>query len=623
VFIREYKTKNKKTNSDYITHRLVQSVKTEKGSRQRIIINLGQLTLPKSQWKKLAYALESKLIGQVCLLENESEIERIATKAIEHNRLVQNVKEKEVAVKQNQKLINIDINSLKAKRNRTLGAELVASKAWQMLGFDEIFSECSFNKKQLALSKAVIIGRLISPGSDLSTYKWFQNRSSLNELLATDLSSVGKDMFYEIVDDILECKEKIEQELNGREKELFPGADSIILYDLTNTYFEGSCLNNNLAAYGKCKSKRTDCPIVTLALVVDTMGFPLFSQIYKGNQSEPETLEKILIKLHKSISGEQICLILPTIVMDRGIATEDNIKLLKEKRYPYIVVERKATENSYQDEFTQARETFERIDAKRKSAYGDENHVYVKKIEHSETVCRVLCLSEGKEKKEKAIDEKKENLFFEDLKKINKTIEKGAIKNYDKILQRLGRIKERYSRISKYYETIVEKNAEEKVTCISWKKINVVSEKNSLLGCYVIETTHRELDAKEIWKLYMTLTRVEAAFRALKSELGFRPVYHHGSERTEGHLFISVLAYHMLNYIEKKLAEKGDHRMWMTVRDILSTHQRTTVVMTAEDGSNHHYTVSGEVENEQQKIYDILNVKNQLKTKHEMARFTL
>jgi transposase len=623
VFIREYKTKNKKTNSTYITHRLVQSIQTEKGPRQRIIMNLGSLLLPKSEWKKLAYALDSKLTGQVSLLENEAEIERIATKTIEHSRLVQNIKENEIKAKKNRELLTIDLKSVRTRKNRTLGPELVGDKIWKLLDFDAILTECGFDKQQLALSKAVIIGRLVSPGSDLSTYKWFQSRSSLNELLHTDLANTGKDKFYEIVDDILSCKRKIEKELRLMEKEIFPRADSILFYDLTNTYFEGSCLENSLAEYGKCKSHRTDCPLVTLALVVDSDGFPIISQIYKGNQSEPETFEGILRKLEKDISEDQISLIKPTIVMDRGIATKDNIKLLKQERYPYIVIERRETESEYEREFKKAKETFEKIEADKKSAYGDRNHVYVKKIEHSEDTCRILCLSEGKERKERAIDSKKEVRFTEDLKQLNQSIEKGSVKKIDKVVERVGRIKERHSVVSQYYNITIQKAENERVAFVNWTKIDIGKDETKLYGCYVIETTHKELDAKHIWKLYMTLTRVESAFRALKSELGFRPVYHHGSERTEGHLFISLLAYHMLNAIEKKLTQKGDTRSWITVRDVLSTHQRNTVVMTAEDGSNHHYTVSSEVESEQQKIYDILGVKDPLKPLHNMAKFSL
>jgi transposase len=623
VFIREYKTKNKKTNSTYITHRLVQSIQTEKGPRQRIILKLGTITLPKSDWKKLSYALESKLTGQLSLLENEPEIERLATKAIAHNKLIQKIKIEESEKKKDRELLTIDLKTLKSRKNRTLGPELVGNYSWNLLEFDTMLLKCGFNKNHIALAKAVILGKLISPGSDISTYRWFQTQSALNELLDADLTETGKDMFYEIVDEILSNKTTIETELRNREKEIFPRADSVLLYDLTNTYFEGTCLGNSLAQYGKCKSKRTDCPIVTLALVVDSYGFPIFSQIYKGNQSEPKTFENILKKLEKDISGEQICLIKPTIVMDRGIATEENIHLLSQKKYPYIVIERRNTELEYANEFKQAKESFDKITPDRKSAYGDSNNVYVKKLEHTQDICRILCLSEGKEQKEKAIDQKKEGRFTEDLIRLNQSIKKGSIKKLDKVLERVGRIKERHANISRHYNISVENASDKTALELRWEYVPKKVEETKLYGCYVIETTHIEMSAQKIWKLYMTLTRVEYAFRALKSELGFRPVYHHGSERTEGHLFISVLAYHLLNAIEKKLSENGDTRSWGSIRKILSTHERNTIIMTTDAGASIHYTVSSEAETEQQKIYNILGVKDRLIAVKEMSKFSL
>lgn len=146
---------------------------------------------------------------------------------------------------------------------------------------------------------------------------------------------------------------------------------------------------------------------------------------------------------------------------------------------------------------------------------------------------------------------------------------------------------------------------------------------DKMLGCYIIETTHKNLTAKEIWKLYMTLTRVEGAFRAMKSELGFRPVHHHNAERTKGHLFISVLAYHLLNTIETEMIKGNDHRQWSTLRAELSTHQRSTVVMMAENGNVHHIRLSGTPESEHKKIYDILGFKDPLKQINKLAKIGL
>ena len=218
---------------------------------------------------------------------------------------------------------------------------------------------------------------------------------------------------------------------------------------------------------------------------------------------------------------------------------------------------------------------------------------------------------------------KKEQKFLEDVNKLKKSVAKSYVKSYDKVLERLGRIKERHSRVAKYYVITVTKDEKDNsIEILIGKKIE--DEKiDKLLGCYVIEATHKNLTGKEIWKLYMTLTRIESAFRAMKSELGFRPVFHQNSERTKGHLFISVLAYHLLNVIETDMGKANDNRQWSTLRDELSTHQRSTVVMTEENGSIHHIRLSGAPESEHKKIYEILGVKDLLKKVEKMAKISL
>jgi transposase len=626
MFIREYKTKNKKNGSIYITHKLVESYQTEKGPRQRIVMNLGALTLPKSEWKKLSIAIENKLSGQMTILPISPTILEIADKAVEHNHLTKLVKTNNNDHKKEQDILKIDLNSLATINHRSIGPELVAHNAWNKLDFGNIFTECGFDNKQKSLAEAVIIGRLINPSSDIESYRWFQNRSGLSELLATDLTKTGKDAFYNIVDDIIDNKKMIEKCLAIREGELYKrSVDSIFLYDLTNTYFEGACLNNSLAHRGKCKSKRSDCPLVTLAVLVDQQGFPILSQMYKGNQSEPETLDSVIIRIEEELFGNQISFIKPTFVMDRGIATSDNIKLMTEKGYPYIVIERGNIAKLYEDQFDSEKTGFEKLETSHISSYGDEHSVFVKKIEHTKNTCRVLCVSEGKESKENAIKLKKEIYFLDDVKRLNKSIETGYIKGLGKVMERIGRIKERHSRISNQYNLFaneIELNGTRQISLVLEKAESPIRPEK-LDGCYVIETTHTELTGSEIWKLYMSLTRIEGAFRAMKSELGFRPVHHQKSERTDGHLFISVLAYHLLNSIEIEMGLAGDNRIWSTLRAELSTHQRSTVVMTSEDGSVHHIRMSGTPESEHKRIYDILKVKDSLKKVRNLAKIGL
>jgi len=615
MYIREYVTTNKKTKTKYVTHRLVESFRVSEGSKsfvkQRIIMHLGTLELPKSLWSKLSKVLEARLAGQASLFEQDGPVSKVADQAMEHFQFVQQ-KEKETSIRHSEReMLTIDTQSVNTSTFRSLGPELVAHTFWQRLGFDELLEQCGMNVTDQALAKAIILGRLIKPASEHSTWKWLRNQTALVELLPADLINIGKDPLYEIGDRLLLHKKALEKGLREREAELFPQERALFLYDLTNTYFEGSAKKNKIAHRGNSKEKRTDCPLVVLALVVDSLGMPIFSQIYKGNQSEPETLESILERLY---SAEETLFkeTLPTIVMDRGIATKDNIALLKEKDYPYVVVERRAVEKDYLKEFETAKDTFEIM----RHGSDPEGEVYIKKVE-TETGCRVLCLSEGRERKEKAMDSLKEERFLQALGALKGSIGRKNILLATKVAERIGRIRERYPSISGHYEISLElDNERKKVVNLSWSKKASRERRSTLTGCYVIETSHREFNAKEIWELYTTLVRVEDAFRDLKTDLGLRPVHHQLEERTEAHLFISVLAYHLLISIERELRRQEDHRRWATIRDELSTHQRTTVIMTDADEQIHHFRVSGIPELEHTQIYKLLKIKDPLRRKH-------
>jgi transposase len=354
--------------------------------------------------------------------------------------------------------------------------------------------------------------------------------------------------------------------------------------------------------------------LVTLALVVDQLGFPVFSQIYCGNQSEPKTLADILDELYQ----EGDSLFKPTIVMDRGIATKDNIDLLKTREYPYIVIERRPVEKDYTKEFESVRETFERIEDAGASVK-EAQAVYVKKLPF-EDGCRVLCYSEGREQKERAINTLQERRFLDDLHRLQQSVAKGTILRIEKVAERVGRLEERHPAIARRYDIIANTDDSGKKTQnLTIAKKTIEEERATINGCYVIETSHKEMTAADIWRCYMTLTHVEGAFRSLKTDLGMRPVYHQIARRTKSHLFVSVLAYHLLISIEHSLRSNGDHRRWSTIREQLSTHQRSTVMFTDADNKIHHVRVSGMPEKEHQEIYRLLDVKNPLRRTHRLA----
>jgi transposase len=617
MFIRETETKNRKTKAVYKTHKLVENYRTEKGTRQRVIMSLGTLTLPRNRWRELAALLESRISGQQSFIEEDKVIAEIADESLRHNKFIKRHRNEKTITVANANMQVVDLNSVSTTTYRSLGPELIANTFWDKLGFDSVLKECGFDSKQISIAKAVILGRLINPQSELATWKWFQSQTSLIEMTCVDLSGIGKDSFYEIGDKLFANKEKIEKALLLKEQDIFSLEKRIYLYDLTNTYFEGSARKNSKAKLGRSKEKRSDCPLITLALVVDAMGFPIFSQIYEGGKSEPITLEDVLNKLQSDcgnlLSGNK-----PVLIMDRGIATKDNIDLIKKNGYPYTVVARRQSEKDYVDEFTSIKQF---INSETKDipvgwdSIAKDGTVFITKKVIDETAY-VLTASVGRTSKEQSMDSLKEQRFLTDMENLKKSFEKGNILTPVKIGERVGKIKAKYPTVGKYYEfeiNISEDN--KKVTEISWKKKLKREERSTLTGCYVVETTQTELSAKEIWRQYTQLTRVESAFQDLKSELGLRPVYHQSSERTESHLFIGVLAYHLLNSIEFVLKSNGDNREWNTIKQILSTHQRSTIVLKGSPKKIYYIRTSGLPEPCHNEVYRLLKIKDVLKRK--------
>ena len=616
MYIREHVTINKKTGQKYIKHALVESYRADEGPRQRVVMQLGMLDLSKDEKKMLASALEARLSGRISLFEDDEKIFRITEEAMQHYdfKTIQAQEETELS-QQVQNFDRIDLNSVSSMQTRQLGPELVGHTFWERLGFKDILKYCGLSSYQISLAEAVVVGRLVKPGSDLKTWEWLRNNSALTEMTDEALDNVGKNAVYEIADTLLEHKEYIESCLREKEASLFPEKTTLFLYDLTNTYLEGNGHKNELAMRGKSKEKRSDCPLITLALLVDSRGFPIFSQIYRGNQSEPETLEKVLERLESDSQGT-IVQFMPAIVMDRGIATKDNIALLKAKGYPYVVVERRSVEKDFVEEFESYQDTFKVI--RETSSSGASLRVYVKTMACEEGG-KVLVVSQGRQAKEQAMDALKEERFLKDISKLDTSIKQRNLVKAEAISRRVGRILERYPTIARYYEIALafDENGSE-VAGLNLSKKESREERSTLTGCYVIETSYQDMQAEEIWELYNTLTQVEYAFRSLKTDLGMRPVYHHQADRTRGHLFISVLAYHLLICIENQLRDQGDTRKWESIKDALATHCRTTIIMHNDKNQVHHIRTSGQKEAVHEDIYRKLNVKDPTKRIHRV-----
>jgi len=280
----------------------------------------------------------------------------------------------------------------------------------------------------------------------------------------------------------------------------------------------------------------------------------------------------------------------------------------------YLVIERRDEAKAFEPEFEGAPEGFQETEAR-----PDQERVWIKKLPALEAVAgepalaRVLCFSEGRAEKEQGMDRLKEERFLKDLEKLNKSIGTGYLKDTAKANQRIGRLLERYAAIASRYLIKLTLAADpSKTVGVTWARTDKVRTHETLQGCYVIQTTHVDYDAERIWALYMTLTRVEAAFRALKSDLGLRPVRHQGGNRTRAHLFVSVLAYHLLASIERTMHLKGDTRSWATLREELGTHQRSTITLRGATDTVHQVRLSSIPEAVHQEIYRLLEVRDPL-----------
>jgi hypothetical protein len=600
MFIRK-KTRKSKGKTIYIQHQLIESIRTPAGPRQQIVLNLGHLHLPEEKWKGLANCIEGLLTNQRNLLPQDPEIEANArhyANQIRQERLAraqEGIESKEAAVNEGVQYEQVDINSLIANDAKTIGAEHVAVSQMDEYGFDKILKDLNFTQKQIDYARMLIVGRMVHPGSERETVRWLCDTSGVRELLGSRVKVYDKALHRTAVL-LWENHVAIEQELSKRAKEMFSLKETVILYDLTNTYFESSKRGSKVARHGKSKEKRSDCPLVTLSLTIDEEGFPKQSKVWDGNVSEPDTLKDILLGLKK---GESLFPSQRTIVMDAGIATQDNIALIKNSGYKYVAVSRKRT---YDDSFWSEVED-------EKITLLDGKTMLSMRLARTKEEIFLLCHSEAKEAKESAILLRREQKFEHELLAIKKGLnEKRKLKKYDKIMERIGRFKERY-KVGNLYEITV-KQTDGKVTDIEFVKNAQCHAKESLIGTYVLRTNRLDLCAQEISKLHRSLTTVEECFKNMKGDLGLRPNFHQEDIPTIAHVHVTVLAYHMLAGILKKLRTAGINNNWNTIRDILATHVRVTTTMNTEDGHVLDIRTCTSPTEKQHTIYSKLQIKH-------------
>ena len=548
--------------------------------RQETLLNLGtRWDAPQELWLRIARRTEEILLGRQSLFAESAEVEQHAQS------LARQLRAKGIGLpgRPDPALARVDLDSMEHQDAVPVGAERVCLKALEDLGFERILLDCGLKPRDARVALGLVAARMIHPSSEREVSRWLQADSALPELLglAGKRSSLSRKTLYRICHLLWKNRAALQRGLWQQEAALFGTPDAIVVYDLTNVHTCGVGVGDGkekLRRRGRSKQRRHDCPLVTTALMLDAAGFPRAREILPGNVSECGTLADAIGRLRAECDPAQPA---PTVVMDAGIATEANLTWLREQGYDWVCVNRgrrpPRPEGEPDLELLTASQKWLRV----WSDAGEED-------EDGESVeQRLYVHSKAKQEKEDAILSTRRVRFEAELRQLQEGLSKpGCTKKYERVLERVGRIRERYAAVSGQYDIDVERDPG------SGKKRpgpNAVAvrvscrpshgEADAGSGAYLLRTSRTDWSLRDIVLQYLQITEVEAVFRALKSELGLRPIWHQGDNQVCAHLFLTVLAYHAVHLIRTRLKRGGNNLCWNSIRNRLQNWVRITTTL--------------------------------------------
>jgi transposase len=516
MFLRRFeRAKNGKPHSYWA---LVESYRTAKGSRQRVVAYLGELTAAEQDgWAKLG----SHLNG-------EAKTRRPQLTLFDPPRRDEPRDDEPVLVK---------LSSIRLERSRDFGDVWLAWGLWRMLGLDELLEERiepGYETVPWATMSAILtIARFCEPSSELHIADTWYRRTALEELLGVAPGQVHTDRLYKTHDHLLPHKEALEKHLRERLGSLFELKCELLLYDVTSTYFEGESKGCSIAKRGYSRDSRPDRPQVCIGLIVTDEGFPLGYEVFAGNTHDSKTVQSIVESLEKKYGTLN-----RVWVFDRGMVSEANLRFLRERGSQYLV----GTPKSMLRQFEQHLVDEDWIEA--------QAGVEVKLVpspDGQETF--LLARSADRRAKELAMHERFVARMEAGLKKIQAAVEAGRLKDEAAAGQRLGRLRQQNSRASQAFEVTIQKLAEPRGKQrleITWQRQARFADWSQLAdGCYVLRSNLTGIDAATLWRRYIQLTEAEWAFRITKDELSIRPIWHHKEDRVRAHILVCFLAYVM------------------------------------------------------------------------------
>jgi transposase len=426
------------------------------------------------------------------------------------------------------------LSSLVVRRPRRFGDCWIGCKLWEELGlrafWDEALGEQRGEVPWAKVVELLVVNRLCDPRSELFIHeKWFP-QTAMDLLLDCGAAVAEKDRLYRSLDRMVAHKDALERHLADKWRDLFGASFDVLLYDLTSTYFEGDAEGIEKAARGYSRDHRPDCAQVVIALVVTPEGFPLSYEVFEGNRADVTTLEAMLEQVEaKHGRARRIW------VFDRGIVSEANLQRLRERDGQYVVGTPRHRLHDYEKELLEG--SWQRIN----------ESVQVQLIAREQETY-VLARSVERAKKEEAMRWRQIRGLMRDLVRLRRSIRKGTRADPDKVMMRLGRLSERWPRAWHYVSTDWEEGK------LSWhwdrQALRLAQHRD---GAYLLRTNLSDHSPEALWRMYVQLTEVEAVFRALKSELAIRPIWHWVGSRVEAHVMVAFLGYCLWVCLKQKL----------------------------------------------------------------------
>jgi len=489
---------------------------------QRTVLHLGELTT--SQHHRWRHAIE--VINE----RNASQQMELLTDE-EHQRR---------GCPEDPDVVAIRLSTVQVRNSREIGSCWVGVKLWHLLELDRFWAERLGEQRGDVpwekVAELLTVNRLCDPGSELSVHEKWYPKTGMDLLLDCDNRIAEKDRLYRCLDRFVEHKEALEEHLKGKWGELFQANFEVLLYDLTSTYFEGLMEDVPKAKRGYSRDHRPDCKQLVIALIITPDGFPLSYEIFDGNLRDVQSLEKMVRQVETKYGKAH-----RTWVFDRGVVSEENLAQLRQRGGTYVVGTLRSRMKDFEADLLKPDWQQVRGEVQVKLRPGTDGDLYV------------IARSAKRRAKENAMRRKPMRKLYDSLKGLDASIKKGHLKSYDALIQRLGRLQERYVQVFGFVEISHTRNHEDIQQFVFRLKPEALKKAYRQDGVYLLRTNLTEKDPAQLWNQYIQLTEVESAFRTLKSDIGLRPIFHWKEIRVEAHVMLAFLAYALWVCLKGKL----------------------------------------------------------------------